>query len=124
MQISRNLLKVAALLGLAFSMVLASAGVAHAQEGYDGYDGEDEEQVEECDPSHEGVAGYEGYDGYDGCDDETPTDPGDDNDTTDPIDDVDDATDDILPLTGGISMLAVAGAVAAAGIALRRMKLT
>lgn len=108
---SRFVVNVLALIGLALALTFGSmvaAPLAGAQEGG------------VCDPSLEGVEGYEGYDGYDGCDTDDTGDGTDNEETaTPPLGSTGGGT---LPNTGGVQMLAVAGAGAAIALTLRRLR--
>ena len=103
MQVSRIILRGAALLGLTVAVTLgamvAAPSFAGAQtdgyDGYDGYDGDDD-----------------GYDGYDGEDD---ADTGGEAAAPPPA-----SGSDTLPLTGAPTLLAGAIVVAGVGIAIRR----
>lgn len=101
MQVSRIIVRGAALVGLALAVTLGAMTVAPSfagaqedgYEGYDGYEGEDD-----------------GYDGYDG------EDTGGDTAAPPPAT----GGTDSLPLTGAPTLLAGAIVVAGVGIAIRR----
>lgn len=99
MQISRIILKILALMGLAFALTLSTAAVAPVTVGAQ-------------------TDGYDGYDGYDGEDPDDDTSGDDETATPDLGGDTGGGT---LPNTGGIQLLAVAGSLAAIGLTIRRL---
>lgn len=126
MQVSRIIVRGAAVLGLVLAATLgslvAAPSFAGAQtdgyDGYDGYEGYDGYDGADCPPGYEG---YDGYEGYEGCDAEDDADAGAGGEVAAPP-----ATGGVggsggsLPMTGAPTLLAGALVIAGVGIAIRR----